>query len=183
MSVTATAAAKPKEKVVNAKKPTTKSHGVPYRKYMLEAIRELKERTGSSIPAISKYILTHHKEVQLVLLVVQLRLQLKRMVKEGLLKKAKASFLLTDKAKKGPKKAKKPKTKKAKKAKKPKAKKAKKPKKKTEKKDKKPKKKSDKPKKKAEKKVKKEKPKKVTKPKAAKKEKPKKVAAPKKAKK
>jgi hypothetical protein len=167
---------------VKAKKPKSKDGSIPYRKYIIEAIRELKERTGSSIPAISKYILEHHKEVKLAALTVQLRVQLKRMVQEGLLKKVKASFLLTDKAKKGPKKAKKPKVKKAKKpkAKKPKA---KKPKKKTEKKEKKPKKKTEKPKKKAEKKVKKEKPKKVTKPKAAKKEKPKKVAAPKKAKK
>jgi hypothetical protein len=159
MSDKAAAAAKPKEKVVKAKNPKAKGPHVHYRKYIIEAIRELKERTGSSAPAISKYILEHHKQVKLAVLIRQLRLQLKRMLQERLVKKCKASFLLTDKAKKGRKsrKSKKSKTQKNK----------------TEKKEKKPKTKTEK----------KDKPKKVTKPKAAKKEKPKKVAAPKKAKK
>ena len=46
-------------------KKTEKKPSVPYKKLILEAIVELKDRTGSSIPAIEKYIREHHHEVEL----------------------------------------------------------------------------------------------------------------------
>ena len=46
-------------------KKTEKKPSVPYKKLILEAIVELKDKTGSSIPAIEKYIKEHHPEVEL----------------------------------------------------------------------------------------------------------------------
>ena len=130
-----------------------------YEDMVKAAILALKDRNGSSVPAIAKYLGSNFKLPGNFKKI--LSTQLKNLVKSGKLLKVKASYKLGEALKKAPKKPKKkaaPKKKKpkAKKAKKPKAKKAKKPK---------------------AKKAKKPKAKKAPKKKAAKKKAPKKKAA------
>ncbi|KAH7831971.1 Linker histone H1 and H5 family protein [Monocercomonoides exilis] len=96
-----TTQAAPKVKQTKPKnKKSTPS--IPVRKYIIEAIGKLKDRTGSSTIAIGNEIIRAHKDmdVNVVFLANQLKIQLRRMVAEGLLKKHKASYLLTDKTKK-----------------------------------------------------------------------------------
>ncbi|KAH7820123.1 Linker histone H1 and H5 family protein [Monocercomonoides exilis] len=87
------------------------SKSVPVRKYIIEAIAALKERTGSSNVAIGNQILKEHEDIEVVFLANQLKIQLRQMVAAGILKKHKMSYLLTEKGKI----ALKPKAKKAKK--------------------------------------------------------------------
>ena len=102
-----------------------------YEDMVKAAILALKDRNGSSVPAIAKYLGSNFKLPGNFKKI--LSTQLKNLVKSGKLLKVKASYKLGEALKKAPKKPKKkaaPKKKKpkAKKAKKPKAKKAKKPK-------------------------------------------------------
>ena len=160
----ATAAPSPKKKQTKARKPKKPMSHPPVASMVNAAIKNLKDRKGSSLAAIKKYIAANYK-CDVAKLAPFIRRYLKKAVADGKLKQVKGtgasgSFRIGDKkerAKKAkkPKKVKKPKAKKAKKAKKPK---------------------SDKPKK-----AKKPKAKKAVKPKAAKKPKAKK--SPKKAKK
>merc|ERR1712110_628210 len=93
---------------------------------VVAAIKALKDRKGSSLPAIKKYIAANYK-VDVVKNKSFISKALKKGVEKGTIVKNKASFKL-GKVEKKPKKAKKPKKKKAKAAKKPAAKKVMKPK-------------------------------------------------------
>merc|ERR1711981_1357197 len=122
----AAAAAKPK---AAPKKPKAKPAHPPTSAMVIAAIKALKERGGSSLPAIKKYIAANYK-VDVVKLSPFIRKALKKGVEGGVLKQVKASYKIGTLPK--AKKAKKPKAKKVKtpkKAKKPAAKKAKSPKK------------------------------------------------------
>merc|ERR1711920_345178 len=88
------------------------------------AIKALKERGGSSLPAIKKYIAANYK-VDVVKLSPFIRKALKKGVEKKTLVQVKASYLGKVEKPKKPKKPKKKKVKKPKKAKKPKAKKPK----------------------------------------------------------
>merc|ERR1711981_482207 len=118
----AAAAAKPK---AAPKKPKAKPAHPPTSAMVIAAIKALKERGGSSLPAIKKYIAANYK-VDVVKLSPFIRKALKKGLEAGTLKQVKASYKLgkVEKPKK-PKKPKKKKPKKPKKAKKPKAKKPK----------------------------------------------------------
>merc|ERR1711981_1199469 len=119
----AAAAAKPK---AAPKKPKAKPAHPPTSAMVIAAIKALKERGGSSLPAIKKYIATNYK-VDVVKLSPFIRKALKKNTEAGVLKQVKASYKIGALPK--PKKVKKKKVKKPKKAKKPKAKKVKTPKK------------------------------------------------------
>merc|ERR1712150_199675 len=115
-----------------AKKPKAPAAHPPTATMVVAAIKALKERGGSSLPAIKKYIAANYK-VDVVKLSPFIRKALKKGVEKKTLVQVKASYKLgkEEKVKKA-KKAKKPKAKKVKtpkKAKKPAAKKAKSPKK------------------------------------------------------
>ena len=92
-----------------------------YEDMVKAAIVALKDRNGSSVPAITKYLGANFKLPENFKKI--LSTQLKNLVKSGKLLKVKASYKLGEALKKKPPKKKAPK-KKAKKAKKPKAKKA-----------------------------------------------------------
>ena len=94
-----------------------------YEDMVKAAILALKDRNGSSVPAIAKYLGSNFKLPGNFKKI--LSTQLKNLVKSGKLLKVKASYKLGEALKKAPKK---PKKKAAPKKKKPKAKKAKKPK-------------------------------------------------------
>ena len=151
------------KKATKASKPKAPAAHPPVAAMVLAAINALKERNGSSLPAIKKYIAANYK-CDVAKLAPFIRKFLKKAVEDGKLKQIKASYKVDKtkvekpkKAKKSPKKVAKPKKVKT------------------------PKKKADKPKKKADKPKKVKTPKKVAKPKKAKT--PKKTAAkPKKAK-
>ena len=64
------------------------------------AIKALKDRTGSSTSAIKKYIEANNKPVKFAN--HNLRAALKKGVADGMLVQVKASYKLSDKAKKGP---------------------------------------------------------------------------------
>ena len=115
------AAAPTKPKV--AKKPKAKPAHPPTSSMVVAAIKALKERGGSSLPAIKKYIAANYK-VDVVKLSPFIRKALKKGVEKKTLVQVKASYKLGKEDK--PKKPKKPKKKKVKKPKKPKAKKVKK---------------------------------------------------------
>merc|ERR1711978_780291 len=119
------------KKAPAAKKPKAKPTHPPTSAMIAAAIKALKERNGSSLAAIKKYIAATYK-VDVVKLAPFIRKALKKGVEAKKLIKVKASYKLAKEAKKP--KAKKPKAKKVKKspkkaAKKPAAKKAKTPKK------------------------------------------------------
>ncbi|XP_078693018.1 histone H1-like isoform X1 [Branchiostoma floridae x Branchiostoma belcheri] len=145
ITMSAPAPVAPKKKV--ARKPKKPAAHPPVAKMVAAAIAALKDRKGSSLQAIKKYIAANYK-FDVVKQGHVIRRVVRNMLAKGLLTQAKGkgaagSFRLGAAAKKAPKKrkAKKPKAKKAKKAKKarkPKAKKAKKPKAKKAKKAKKP---------------------------------------------
>merc|ERR1712026_461987 len=115
------AAATPK-KAAKAKKPAAKPTHPPVATMVVAAIGALKDRKGSSLPAIKKYIAATYK-VDVAKLAPFIRRALKKGVEAKKLIKVKASYKLAKEEKKP--KAKKPKAKKPK-AKKPKAKKVKK---------------------------------------------------------
>ena len=117
--MSAAAPAKPKV----AKKPKAKPAHPPTSSMVVAAIKALKERGGSSLPAIKKYIAANYK-VDVVKLSPFIRKALKKGVEKKTLVQVKASYKLGKVEK--PKKPKKPKKKKVKKPKKPKAKKVKK---------------------------------------------------------
>merc|ERR1712214_163523 len=119
------------KKAPAAKKPKAKPTHPPTSAMIAAAIKALKERNGSSLAAIKKYIAATYK-VDVVKLAPFIRKALKKGVEAKKLIKVKASYKLAKEEKKP--KAKKPKAKKVKKspkkaAKKPAAKKAKTPKK------------------------------------------------------
>merc|ERR1712087_987382 len=113
------------KKAPAAKKPKAKPAHPPTSAMVAAAIKALKERGGSSLPAIKKYIAANYK-VDVVKLSPFIRKALKKGVEKKTLVQVKASYKLgkVEKPKK-PKKPKKKKPKKPKKAKKPKAKKPK----------------------------------------------------------
>merc|ERR1712076_329546 len=108
------------------KKPKAPAAHPPTATMVVAAIKALKERSGSSLPAIKKYIAANYK-VDVVKLSPFIRKALKKGVEKKTLVQVKASYKLGKVEK--PKKPKKKKVKKPKKAKKPKAKKVKTPKK------------------------------------------------------
>merc|ERR1712012_862102 len=110
------------KKAPAAKKPKAKPTHPPTSAMIAAAIKALKERNGSSLAAIKKYIAATYK-VDVVKLAPFIRKALKKGVEAKKLIKVKASYKLAKEEKKP--KAKKPKAKKPK-AKKPKAKKVKK---------------------------------------------------------
>lgn len=116
--MSAAAPAKPKV----AKKPKAKPAHPPTSSMVVAAIKALKERGGSSLPAIKKYIAANYK-VDVVKLSPFIRKALKKGVEKKTLVQVKASYKL---GKEDKPKVKKPKKKKVKKPKKPKAKKVKK---------------------------------------------------------
>lgn len=139
--------AAPAKKVAKAKKPAKKADHPSTAAMVVAAITALKDRKGSSLAAIKKYIAANYK-VDAAKLAPFVRRFLKKAVADGKLTQVKGtgasgSFKLAKVEKpkkvKKPKAAKKPAAKKVKKAKKPAAKKAKKPAAKKEKKAKKPK--------------------------------------------
>jgi hypothetical protein len=103
-------------------KKVSKSKISPFSQAIINAIKGLKERSGSSREAIKK-VLSADASVNQTNLAANVRTALKRGVASGLFVQVKQSFKLSDAAKK-PAAAKKPKAKKAVAAKKPKAKKA-----------------------------------------------------------
>ena len=122
------AAAAPAKKAAKTKKPKKTADHPPVAKMVMDAIVALKDRKGSSLAAIKKYIAAHNK-VDVAKLAPFIRRFLKKAVAEGKLTQPKGtgasgSFKVGQKAKeeKKPKKAKKAKkpAKKEKKAKKPK---------------------------------------------------------------
>jgi|TARA_B110000003_G_scaffold183474_1_gene182500 histone H1/5 len=130
----------------NYKMPPKAAAHPKYEDMVKAAILALKDRNGSSVPAIAKYLAANYKLPDNFKKI--LSTQLKNLVKSGKLLKVKASYKLGEALKKAPKKPKKkaaPKKKKA--AKKPKKKAVKKPKKAAKKAAKKPKKAAKKPKK------------------------------------
>lgn len=124
-------AASPKKAVAKPRKPKAPAAHPPVQQMVDAAISSLKERKGSSLAAIKKYVAANFK-VDIVRLAPFIRKYLKKAVADGKLVQVKGtgasgSFKLSQAAKKEPKKKspKKPKAKKDKKekAKKPKAKK------------------------------------------------------------
>merc|ERR1712001_199122 len=105
------------KKAPAAKKPKAKPTHPPTSAMVAAAIKALKERNGSSIPAIKKYIAANYK-VDVVKLAPFIRKALKKGVESKKLVQVKASYKLAKEEKKPA--AKKPKAKKPK-AKKPKA--------------------------------------------------------------
>merc|ERR1712242_454202 len=103
------------KKAPAAKKPKAKPTHPPTSAMVAAAIKALKERNGSSLPAIKKYIAANYK-VDVVKLAPFIRKALKKGVESKKIIKVKASFKLAKEEKKP--KAKKPKAKKPK-AKKP----------------------------------------------------------------
>merc|ERR1712079_656947 len=125
--MTEAAAAKP----AKAKKPAKKAEHGPSAVMVLAAVKALKDKKGSSLPAIKKYIAANYK-VDVAKISPFIRKAIKKLVADKKLIQTKASFKAAKEekpkkaaAKKTPKKAKKTAAKKAKTAKKAPAKKAK----------------------------------------------------------
>merc|ERR1711976_78010 len=118
--MTEAAAAKP----AKAKKPAKKAEHPPSGVMVLAAVKALKDKKGSSLPAIKKYIAANYK-VDVAKISPFIRNAIKKLAADKKLTQTKASFKAAKEEK--PKKVKKPKAKKpkAKKAKKTAAKKAK----------------------------------------------------------
>merc|ERR1712088_739406 len=110
------AAAAPK--VAKAKKPAKKAEHPPSAVMVLAAVKALKDKKGSSLPAIKKYIAANYK-VDVVKVSPFIRKAIKKLVEGKKIVKVKASFKAVKEEKpKKVKKAKKPKAKKPKTAKK-----------------------------------------------------------------
>ena len=123
-------AAAPVKKVVKAKTPAAKPAHPAYSVMIVDAIKALKERGGSSRTAILKYIVANYKVISEDKAKVYAKLAIRKLLAAEKLIQVKGSFKLPKEVKVvKPKVAKKPVAKKAKKpaAKKPAAKKAKKP--------------------------------------------------------
>merc|ERR1712212_1105223 len=103
------AAAAPK--VAKAKKPAKKAEHPPSAVMVLAAVKALKDKKGSSLPAIKKYIAANYK-VDVVKVSPFIRKAIKKLVEGKKIVKVKASFKAVKEEK--PKKAKKPKAKKPK---------------------------------------------------------------------
>merc|ERR1712027_68975 len=110
--MTEAAAAKP----AKAKKPAKKAEHPPSGVMVLAAVKALKDKRGSSLPAIKKYIAANYK-VDVAKISPFIRKDIKKLVADKKLIQTKASFKAAKEEK--PKKVKKPKAKKPK-AKKPK---------------------------------------------------------------
>merc|ERR1719150_1944019 len=109
--MTEAAAAKP----AKAKKPAKKAEHPPSAVMVLAAVKALKDKKGSSLPAIKKYIAANYK-VDVAKISPFIRKAIKKLVADKKLIQTKASFKAAKEEK--PKKVKKPKAKKPK-AKKP----------------------------------------------------------------
>merc|ERR1712088_122595 len=106
------AAAAPK--VAKAKKPAKKAEHPPSAVMVLAAVKALKDKKGSSLPAIKKYIAANYK-VDVVKVSPFIRKAIKKLVEGKKIVKVKASFKAVKEEKpKKVKKAKKPKAKKPK---------------------------------------------------------------------
>merc|ERR1712172_380723 len=105
------AAAAPK--VVKAKKPAKKAEHPPSAVMVLAAVKALKDKKGSSLPAIKKYIAANYK-VDVVKVSPFIRKAIKKLVEGKKIVKVKASFKAVKEEKPKVKKAKKPKAKKPK---------------------------------------------------------------------
>merc|ERR1712088_304383 len=104
------AAAAPK--VAKAKKPAKKAEHPPSAVMVLAAVKALKDKKGSSLPAIKKYIAANYK-VDVVKVSPFIRKAIKKLVEGKKIVKVKASFKAVKEEKpKKVKKAKKPKAKK-----------------------------------------------------------------------
>merc|ERR1711971_1050188 len=103
------AAAAPK--VVKAKKPAKKAEHPPSAVMVLAAVKALKDKRGSSLPAIKKYIAANYK-VDVVKVSPFIRKAIKKLVEGKKIVKVKASFKAVKEEKPKVKKAKKPKAKK-----------------------------------------------------------------------
>ena len=124
----ADAAPAPKKAAAKAKKPAKPSTHPKFSEMIVAAVTALKEKKGSSIQAIKKYILANYK-VEDKAVATFVKANLKRMVDSGALKQVKGtgasgSFKLAEKPKAAKKPAAKKATKSPKKAAKPAAKKA-----------------------------------------------------------
>jgi len=106
------AAAAPK--VAKVKKPAKKAEHPPSAVMVLAAVKALKDKKGSSLPAIKKYIAANYK-VDVVKVSPFIRKAIKKLVEGKKIVKVKASFKVVKEEKKPKvKKAKKPKAKKPK---------------------------------------------------------------------
>merc|ERR1712172_451979 len=103
------AAAAPK--VVKAKKPAKKAEHPPSAVMVLAAVKALKDKKGSSLPAIKKYIAANYK-VDVVKVSPFVRKAIKKLVEGKKIVKVKASFKAVKEKKAKKPKAKKPKAKK-----------------------------------------------------------------------
>ena len=108
-------AAKQVKKATKAKKPKAPAAHPPVAQMVNAAITSLKERNGSSLAAIKKYIAGNYK-VDMVKIAPFIRRYLKKGVADGKLKQIKASFKVDKTKAEKPKKAKKPAKKSPKKA-------------------------------------------------------------------
>merc|ERR1711899_427373 len=106
--MTEAAAAKP----AKAKKPAKKAEHPPSAVMVLAAVKALKDKKGSSLPAIKKYIAANYK-VDVAKISPFIRKAIKKLVADKKLIQTKASFKAAKEEK--PKKVKKPKAKKPKK--------------------------------------------------------------------
>jgi len=88
----------PKKKVPKALVKPKKSLHPKYEDMIIKAISHFHTRGGSSVSAITKYILSNY-EVPKEHLKTQLRLGLKRAIEKNLLQKIKASYKISDGAK------------------------------------------------------------------------------------
>merc|ERR1712141_994767 len=101
-------------KVAKAKKPAKKAEHPPSAVMVLAAVKALKDKKGSSLPAIKKYIAANYK-VDVVKVSPFIRKAIKKLVEGKKIVKVKASFKAVKEEKpKKVKKAKKPKAKKPK---------------------------------------------------------------------
>lgn len=82
-------------KAISKAPAASKMPGGLYEKLIVDALSELKELTGSSMPAITKYVSQQNPEIPSDRLKVQLRLATKRMLEKETLRKIKASYKLT----------------------------------------------------------------------------------------
>ncbi|KAF2360005.1 Linker histone H1/H5 domain H15 [Trinorchestia longiramus] len=81
----------PVKKVSKAKKPAKKAEHPPYSSMINAAIKDLKERGGSSRQAILKYIVAKYKVGDEKKAASRLKIALKRQVTSGVLKQVKGS--------------------------------------------------------------------------------------------
>jgi histone H1/5 len=69
---------------------------VKYKDLVFAAIYNIKDRTGSSLPAIEKYILSNKTNLNPIVFHSQLRIQLRRLAANGDLVKKKNSYLINN---------------------------------------------------------------------------------------